>query len=267
MARSSLPRLVAAAVLVGATLAACSGDEDEPVASTPGLELSATTTEQPRGPEPRRTTTTTATTTTASTTTTTEAPTTTTTTAPAPPTADALLGALPPAEALPGEGWARRQAPTPPDTDPPTPLCQGSDVATPLTSLLYEGEATGGAVAQYERADGSGLVRIVVAPIPDAGARIAEARDQLPACAAAVTPVEWPAQGDAAVAFGRTRPPADGAPGQQTLTWVLASVGPVVAGLEVQALQVEGQELAPPPTPGELQTFLQGTLDAVAALA
>jgi hypothetical protein len=262
MARSSLTRLVVATLAVVA-LASCS-DEPEPVATDGGLELASTTTEQPHESEPRRTTTTTSTTT-STTTTTTEAPTTTTTEPPV-PTADALLATLPPAEALPGEGWERREAPTPADADEPTPLCAGSDVATPLTSLLYEGEAAGGAVAQYERADGSGLVRIVVAPLSDAGPRIEEARAQLPACPDAVTVVDWPAQGDGALAFGRTRPLTDGAPGQQDLTWVLAHVGPVVAGLEVQSLQVEGQELAPPPTAAELQAFLQGALDAVAAL-
>jgi hypothetical protein len=121
-------------------------------------------------------------------------------------------------------------------------------------------------VAQYERADGSGLVRIVLAPLPDAGARVDEARTQLPACPEAVTVIDWPAQGDGAVAFGRTRPLDDGAPGQQTYTWILAHVGEVVAGVEVQALQVEGQELSAPPTPAEIQAVLQATLDAVSAL-
>lgn len=263
MARSPLTRLVVAALAVVA-LASCS-EEAEPVATDGGIELASTTTEQPHESEPRKPTTTTSTTTTSTTTTTTEAPTTTTTEPPG-PTADALLATLPPAEALPGEGWDRREAPTPADADDPTPICAGSDVATPLTSLLYEGEAAGGAVAQYERADGSGLVRIVVAPLPDAGPRIDEARAQLPACPDAVTVVDWPKQGDGALAFGRTRPLANGAPGEQSFTWVLAHVGPVVAGLEVQSLQVDGQELSAPPTAAEVQAFLQDALDAVAAL-
>jgi hypothetical protein len=264
MAPRSLPHLAVAAVAVIA-LASCSGDDPEPVATGGGLELASTTTEQPEITEPK-TTTTTASTTTTTTTTTTTAPATTTTTAPVVPTVEELRATLPPVEALPGGDWDRRDAPTPADADAPTPICDGSTVPTPLTSLLYQGEIAGGAVAQYERADGSGLVRIVVGPLVDAGPRIAEAQAQLPSCPGAVTVVQWPTQGEASVAFTRTRPSVSGAPGEQTFTWVLAHVGPVVVGLEVQAIRVEGQALAAPPTDAEIQAFLQGTLDAAAGL-
>lgn len=269
MARRILPRLVLVALAVAA-LASCSDDEPEPVASNGGLELSSTTTEQPRITEPETTTTSRPATTTTTTSTTT---TTTTTTAPAPavPSAEELLGALPASEALSAGEWSRTEGPAEGAADP-APICDGSTVATPLSPLVYESAADGGVLARYERPDESSRVRLVIAPLADAAIRIAQAQTEVAGCATGADPLAvlpWPALGEGSVAYSRSEegPIGDAAvPGGQIATWALAHVGPVVVALNVQSFWADGQELAPAPTEAELQAFLQTALDGVGAL-
>jgi hypothetical protein len=264
-----IARLAAAAAAV-ALVAACSGGDDpEPVATGGGLELASTTTEQPVITEPRRTTTTTSTTTTSTTTTST----TTTTTAPAPvvPDADALAAALPGSDALAAGEWTGSTAPAA-ATKAPAPLCDGSDAATPLAPIVYEGAADGGATARYERPDQSTRVLLTVAPLADAEPRMAEALAAVATCAAGSSPVNvlaWTPIGDGSVAYSRseTGPVGDAqTPGGQTAAWALARVGPLVVTLNVQSFWAEGQELAPAPTEAELQSYLKAAVAAVRPL-
>jgi hypothetical protein len=266
MDRRSLPRTVLVALTLLA-VASCSKDDPEPVATgSGGLELSATTTEQPDVPES---------TTTSSTTTTTEPPettttstTTTTTTAPAPvvPTAEEIEAALPGAEPLGAGEWSRTTAPTG-AAAAPAPVCDGSAVASPLAPIVYEGAAAGGALARYERPDQSTRVMLVVAPLADAEAQLAVAQAAVDECTGSASPVNrlgWDTIGDASVAYSRTEETATNG---QTAAWALARVGTLVVALNAQSFWADGQELTPAPTETELQQFLAAAVAAVSPLA
>ncbi len=255
MARRSLPRLVLAALAVAA-IASCSDDEPEAVATGGGLELSSTTTEQPRITEPPETTTTSTTSTTTEPATTTTS-TTTTTTQPAGPTVEELSGALPAAAALPAGPWDRGTAGTE-LAGAPGPLCEGSTVATPLSGVVDQVSIADGVSARYDRADGRSSIQLVVAPLPDVVARVAEARTEVASCPG-VWVLDWPMLGDGSLAY--TRAATNDTDGT---TWVLAHTGTVVVGLNLHVSPADGVEAQPPPTDAELQAFVQTAVTALA---
>jgi hypothetical protein len=268
MARTPVVRLAAAALVLVA-LASCSKDEPEAVGTNGGLELSSTTTEQPRITEPRPTTTTSTTTTTTEAATTTTSTTTTTNPVPVVPAAEELLGILPPVEALPGGDWARSSDGL---TEPAaagaetSPLCTGAGAATPLGPMIYEGAATGGGYARYERPDESSRILLTVAPVTDAPALVAAAQTAIAGCTTgpqAATVLGWEPLGDASLAFSLSQ--TDGTTSQSAI-FVIAHVGQVVVALNLQSYSAVGQEMAPAPTEAEVQAFVGGIVAGVAAL-
>lgn len=250
MAPRPLVSLALAALAVVA-FASCGGDDPEPVATGGGLELASTTTEQPRITQPSTTTTTEAAPTTSTTSTT-------TTTQPAVPTVDELSGALPAATALPDGPWDQGTAPTEGAGDP-GPLCEGSAVATPLSGVVDQVSIAGGVSAQYDRADGRVTIQLVVAPLQDAAARLAEATVEVASCPS-VSVVDGPTLGDASLAYTRAATTdVDGT------TWMIAHVDTVVLGLTLRVSPADGVEAMPPPTDADVQAFLQAAIDGLGA--
>lgn len=181
------------------------------------------------------------------------------------PTAEELLAVLPGAEDLAGGPWLRTAAPTElaPDHVDAVPLtsCGPVDGAgpTPLGHLVGDRSIAVGAAAHLTDGPEATVVDVVVAVVPDAAAHFEAARAELAGCTVDLTPVDWPEQGDGAIAVAR--------PGIATSTLVLARVGEVVIGLT--RLSDDGPavpEAAAPPTDAELADLVGLTADRVTAL-
>lgn len=178
------------------------------------------------------------------------------------PSADELVAVLPEVDALPGSGWERDGGPAPAeagddedDDQGPVPLCAPDGPGHPLSAVLFDRDAPGGAGVRFQDPDESTVLTIVLAPVDGASELIATARTDVEDCSVAagatLEPLPWPAVGDASIALGREdEEPYD--PDRQLLVtttqrFVLAHVGDVVVAVHLQAITV-------PEDPGPLLT-------------